>query len=120
MTAMKKAKEPNPGTAIVKREERGKAALQPVARACTTIVDGGTGPDIAYPHDRQLQEFVSAGIKRNGRKVFRIELQGQYFYDLLKVLDDLALKTESILDLREAVRLSDRIAEQLRAQGFYG
>jgi hypothetical protein len=108
--------------------------------------------EIAYPHDRQMQELVTQGIKANGRKKFKIELEGEFYYTLsswrasfitpyraggrvllhpielegefyytlLQRLDKIALDTDSILDLRECMRLSDRIMEQLRAQGFYG
>jgi hypothetical protein len=76
--------------------------------------------EVAYPHDRQMQELVTRGIKANGKKKFKIELEGEVYYDLLKRLDKEALETDSIMDLRECMHLADRIMEQLRAQGFYG
>lgn len=86
----------------------------------TEICGGDEQPQIAHPHDRQLQELVSAGIKRNGNLIWKIELKGLVFYELLQILDQQALKTDSILELRQCVRLTDRIMEQLRAHGFYG
>ena len=84
------------------------------------ICGGDEQAHIAYPHDRQMQEIVTAGIRKNRKLKFTIELEGEFYYCLLQRLDKQALETDSILDLRECMRLSDRIMEQLRAQGFYG
>jgi hypothetical protein len=67
-----------------------------------------------------MQELVSAGIKRNRKITFKIEFVGTRFYELLSVLDKIALQTDSILELRECVHLVDEIMVQLRTQGFYG
>lgn len=84
------------------------------------ICGGDPQPHVAYPHDRQMQELVTAGIKRNRKVTFKIEFPGARFYDLLQVLDKIALQTDSVIEMRECVHLSDEIAAQLRAQGFYG
>lgn len=86
----------------------------------TEICGGDPQPHISHPHDRQLQELVSAGIKNNRNKTFKLELEGQVYYNLLQRLDSQALDTDSIIVLRECMHLTDRIMAQLRAQGFYG
>lgn len=86
----------------------------------TEICGGDEQPQIAHPHDRQLQEIVSAGIKKNRKLKFKVELEGGFYYRLLQQLDQRALATDCIIDLRECMHLADRIMEQLRAQGFYG
>lgn len=84
------------------------------------VIDNCQDPVSAYPHDRQLQEFVSRGIQKNRKLVFKIELPGQRCYDLLRLLDEVGIETLCPLTMRECVRLGDTIMEQLRAQGFYG
>jgi hypothetical protein len=84
------------------------------------ICGGDPQPHVTYPHDRQMQELVSAGIKRNRNKIFKIELRGEFYYDLMGQLDRRGLDTLSIIEMRQCVHLTDRIMEQLRAQGFYG
>jgi len=67
---------------------------------------------------RDYEKFRSEGIRANGGKVFTVAFTGKHAYELLHLLENVALRGESYLDICEAVQHAEYIRERLREQGF--
>lgn len=73
-------------------------------------------PGASADDDAYLQ---SAGLRRNAQRHFKVELVGLEFYSLLGTLEKAAEKSDKYTNIRAFVIWTEKIREQLRAQGFY-
>jgi hypothetical protein len=58
------------------------------------------------------------GIKQNRTKKFTLTLSGAEIYFLLKLLEELAVSTDSYLKVRDAVFFAEGIRKGVKEQGF--
>lgn len=65
-----------------------------------------------------LSALITEGVRANGSRLFRLELDGWAWYDLLRFLESGAEAGGPYLQLRQAVLFSECIRSQLQTQGF--
>jgi hypothetical protein len=65
------------------------------------------------PHTMRTQ-----GIRKNGERSFELHLRGREIYQLLHLLEELAVRDASYLEVRSAVYFAERLREQVKEQGF--
>ncbi|MCJ7503199.1 MAG: hypothetical protein MUP80_09095 [Acidobacteriia bacterium] len=60
----------------------------------------------------------SQGIGKNRTKEFVVTLSGSEIYFLLKLLEELAVSTDSYLKVRDAVFFAEGIRKEVKERGF--
>lgn len=70
----------------------------------------------ATAHDDEYCQ--TAGVRRNGNRFFKVQLTGKEFYSLLLTLEENAKKSTDYTEIRALVIWTEKIREQLRAQGW--
>jgi len=63
-------------------------------------------------------DLDSHGIKQNREKQFVVTLTGEEIYYLLRLLEELAVSTDSYLKVRDAVFFAEGIRKGVKQQGF--
>jgi len=74
--------------------------------------------ETAHPHDNQLADSETRGIRRNRKHTFNLQFTGQELYDLRAILATRAVETEDFEKVRECVDFWETISAQAREQGF--
>lgn len=64
------------------------------------------------------ERVTSNGIRANGSKVFSIEFTGRKVYELLKELEDTALRSDHYIEVARCVLMAEYIRDQAKTQGF--
>jgi len=75
---------------------------------------------VAQPDADSIERLPldSQGIGKNRLKEFTVTLSGSEVYFLLKLLEELAVSTDSYLKVRDAVFFAEGIRKQAKERGF--
>lgn len=68
--------------------------------------------------DLKTEFFISAGVKANRTRKFRVEADGQFWYDVLKDIETSAEHSDHFPDIARQTLRAIEIREQLKKQGF--
>lgn len=69
--------------------------------------------------ERDLREYATVGVKSFSRRTFKFELTGREVYELIKILEELAVKGQNFIEIRKVVLTREVIDRALRGQGYY-